>query len=43
MSDLHEKIEWLKANNDKAKQIAENGKNLYTLLYNIDNLSRLAG
>jgi hypothetical protein len=34
-SDLVEKIDWLKANDDKAKIIAQNGRPLYKRLYTL--------
>ena len=38
LSDLHDKIAWLKENDTKAKQIADNGRALYDMLYSYDNL-----
>jgi len=37
-SDLFEKIEWLKANDLAAKQIALNGRALFNRLYNLPNM-----
>lgn len=38
LSDLKENIQWLRDNDDKAKEIALNSKALYKVLYNIQNL-----
>ena len=43
LSDLVEKIQWLKDNDDQAKQIALNGKSLYQSLYDVGNLIEDAG
>ena len=37
-SDLIEKIDWLKANDEKAREIAENGKELFEKLYSLENM-----
>jgi hypothetical protein len=38
LSDLIENIEWLKANDDKAREIGLNGKALCPMLYDINNI-----
>jgi len=38
LSDLISTIEWLQQNDEKAKEIALNGKSLYKSLYDITNL-----
>jgi hypothetical protein len=38
LSDLLERLEWLRTNDEKAKEIGLNGKSLYLKLYNIQNL-----
>jgi hypothetical protein len=38
LSDLIEKIEWLINNDEKAEEIANNGRSLYKKLYNIPNM-----
>ena len=37
-SDLIEKIKWLQENDDKARQIAENGQELFEKLYSLENM-----
>ena len=37
-SDLIEKIEWVKSNTQKCKDIAENAKSLMKRLYSVENL-----
>jgi len=43
LSDLLSNIKWLRDNDDKAYEIAQNGKALYKILFGIDNLVEDAG
>ena len=39
LTDLVEHIQWCKDNDDKAQEIAKNGRSLYAKLYNLGNMS----
>jgi len=43
LSDMLSNIQWLRDNDDKAYEIAQNSKALYKILYGIDNLVEDAG
>ena len=38
LSDIIEKIDWLRSNDEKAREIGSNGKSLFKKLYNYDNI-----